>query len=168
MKNNFWRFFGSLPAIAVIYVPLILLLIEFRGLPIADYSLLTFGIGFIALWGGVILIIWSYVVLLKDGGASANLRVPSTRLVKSGPYEVIRNPMAVGVVSVLVGEALYFDAVYVFIWAVIVLAGIIYYVTRVEEYQLANRFGQEYISYKMDVGRWFPKVETVRRLFGRK
>lgn len=168
MNKQFWRFFISLPAMAVIYVPVILLWLEFRRFPLVEFSWLRYGISFILLWGGIILVMWAYLLLLKQGGGEFRYDIPTTKLVKTGPYKFIRNPVALGISAILLGEALYFGSWYVLIWSLIVIEVMAYYITHKEEYKLANQFGQEYVSYKMDTGKWFPKWSALRSLFRRK
>lgn len=158
MKKKWWRFFITIPAAAIIYVPLLLVWLEFHNLPIVNFSWLKYALAFVVLWAGVVLVMWAYIVLIRDGGTTIELQIPTTKLVKNGPYHYIRNPMAVGIALILIGEALYFSSLYILIWSLIVIEVMVYYITHVEEYKLANRFGQEYINYKMDVGKWFPKI----------
>ena len=168
MNKQFWRFFIGIPAAAVIYMPLVLLLLEFHRIPLVEFSWLRFGIAFILLWGGIMLVMWAYLKLTKEGNARFVLRLPTTKLVKDGPYQFIRNPIAVGTSAILLGEAVYFASWYLLIWTLIVIEVMAYHITHVEEYKLANKFGQEYVNYKMDVGRWFPKWNVFRQLFKKK
>lgn len=162
MNKNFWKFFISVPAAAIIYVPFLLLWIEFSGLPRTTASWFSTSAGFALLWGGVVLVMWAYTLLLKQGGGEARMNIPTKKLVREGPYRWVRNPMAIGIGMILLGESLYFSSFYIFIWTLIVIEVMSYYITHVEEYKLANKFGQAYIDYKMEVGKWLPKWSTVR------
>ena len=145
MRKNFWSFFISMPATVLIYMPLILL------------------------WGGVIFCLWAYFSLMREGEAEVkNFRLNSRKLVTEGPYRFVRNPMALGTGAILVGEALYFGSWYIFIWALVVIEVMSYYITHVEEYKLANKFGQSYINYKLDVGKWWPRKIIFKEWLKRK
>ena len=54
MRKNFWSFFISMPATVLIYMPLILLWLEYRQWPLAGFSWWRYGAAFVLLWGGVI------------------------------------------------------------------------------------------------------------------
>ena len=85
---------------------------------------------------------------------------PPRRLVVSGPYCYVRNPMYVGMLIVLIGEALVFPnlrrgmmieaAAFWFIAAMFVLA--------FEEPVLRQMFDGDYEAYRRGVRRWIPRV----------
>lgn len=79
---------------------------------------------------------------------------PPRSLVTSGMYRFTRNPMYVGVVTAIFGQALWFhsrDATYYGIAMVVAfhVAILIY-----EEPRLTRVFGQQYLDYKKTVPRW--------------
>lgn len=78
----------------------------------------------------------------------------ASHLVVGGIYRFTRNPMYLGVCTVLVGWA-------AFLWSVWALLGpvvFVLYITRFqivpEERALATLFGSEYVAYKERVRRW--------------
>ena len=169
MRKNFWSFFISMPATVLIYMPLILLWLEYRQWPLAGFSWWRYGAAFVLLWGGVIFCLWAYFSLMREGEAEVkNFRLNSRKLVTEGPYRFVRNPMALGTGAILAGEALYFGSWYIFIWALVVIEVMSYYITHVEEYKLANKFGQSYINYKLDVGKWCPRKIIFKEWLKRK
>jgi protein-S-isoprenylcysteine O-methyltransferase Ste14 len=82
---------------------------------------------------------------------------PPKTLVVRGLYRYVRNPMYVGVLGVLVGEALLFQSVplltYTAIWYLFVNLFVIFY----EEPTLRAQFGESYEQYRRAVGRWLPR-----------
>lgn len=77
-------------------------------------------------------------------------------LVTTGPFGVIRNPIMAAELAVIWGEALYFSALGVALYALLAtLAGHLV-VTRIEEPELCERFGEEYNAYHLRVPRWLP------------
>ena len=73
-----------------------------------------------------------------------------------GPYKYVRNPMAMGGLTVLAGWGFYQLSVSILLFAV-VMAGLMHlFVVYVEEPKLERRFGQSYLAYKSRVNRWFP------------
>jgi protein-S-isoprenylcysteine O-methyltransferase Ste14 len=82
---------------------------------------------------------------------------PPKRLVVRGLFRYVRNPMYVGALTALLGEALFFGA-----WQIAALAGVAFLSVNVfiifyEEPQLARRFGADYEAYRTRVNRWIPK-----------
>jgi protein-S-isoprenylcysteine O-methyltransferase Ste14 len=82
---------------------------------------------------------------------------PPKTLVIRGLYRYARNPMYLGVLCVLLGEALLFQSVplltYTAVWFLFVNLFVIFY----EEPALRGRFGESYEQYRRAVGRWIPR-----------
>jgi len=94
--------------------------------------------------------------VLVGGGTPAPVDPPSA-MVAVGPYRFVRNPMYVGVVTALVGEALLFRSAVVAVYAAVVWAAFHAFVILVEEPGLRARFGESYQRYLMEVPRWAPR-----------
>jgi protein-S-isoprenylcysteine O-methyltransferase Ste14 len=84
---------------------------------------------------------------------------PPAALVVAGPYRYIRNPMITGVVLMLTGEAVFFNAWPLLAWALIFLVGNMIYFPLFEEPSLVRRFGGSYQRYMARVPRWIPRLE---------
>lgn len=84
------------------------------------------------------------------------------RLVRTALYEYSRNPMYVGVILTVAGEAIAAHSKSVAIYAVSLFLIFHLVVTILEEPHLRRRDGAEYEKYAHDVSRWV----TWRRLFG--
>jgi protein-S-isoprenylcysteine O-methyltransferase Ste14 len=83
---------------------------------------------------------------------------PTERLVVSGLYRYVRNPMYVGVLTVLAGEAiLLWSADLLMDWMICAL-GIHLFVVFYEEPTLMRRHPQDYPRYKDHVPRWLPRL----------
>lgn len=84
---------------------------------------------------------------------------PTRRLITSGIYSYVRNPMITSVLTVLLGETLIFHSIRIFIWFIVFFfLNHIYFVLS-EEPGLVKRFGEEYLEYKRNVPRWIPRVK---------
>jgi protein-S-isoprenylcysteine O-methyltransferase Ste14 len=82
---------------------------------------------------------------------------PTKKLVVRGLYRYVRNPMILGVLIVLLGEALALKSQNILIWAAsFFVINTIYFIVY-EEPDLENRFGDEYREYKKHVSRWLPR-----------
>ena len=78
------------------------------------------------------------------------------RLVVTGLYRYVRNPMYVGALLVLLGEAVFFRSVSGLLYALGWFAIIHFVVLLYEEPYLRHRFGHDYERYVRAVHRWLP------------
>lgn len=78
------------------------------------------------------------------------------RLVVTGLYRYVRNPMYVGVLLVLLAEALFFRSAWFLIYAMAWLLLVHLFVVLHEEPYLTRRFGASYRQYRSAVRRWIP------------
>jgi protein-S-isoprenylcysteine O-methyltransferase Ste14 len=86
-------------------------------------------------------------------GTPAPIDPPKT-LVVGGPYRLTRNPLYVGVVSVLFGEALMVRSLALTEYAAAVFIAFYGFVLIYEEPVLRDKFGAAYIEYCAKVPRW--------------
>jgi protein-S-isoprenylcysteine O-methyltransferase Ste14 len=88
---------------------------------------------------------------------------PTKKLVIKGLYQYVRNPMILGVLIVLLEEALALKSQNILIWAAsFFVINTIYFIVY-EEPDLENRFGDEYREYKRNVSRWLPRRTPYRQ-----
>jgi protein-S-isoprenylcysteine O-methyltransferase Ste14 len=83
---------------------------------------------------------------------------PPEKLVISGVYRRVRNPMITGVVLLLCAESLFFGSLVLAGWTAAVFALNALYIPLVEEPGLVRRFGAPYESYRAHVPRWIPRL----------
>jgi protein-S-isoprenylcysteine O-methyltransferase Ste14 len=108
---------------------------------------------------GLFLIVWAEAALLLFGGATGAPGDPTHRLVTSGPYRWIRNPIYLGGAAVLLGLALARQSPSLLAVAILFVPVMHILITRVEEPRAEGFFGREYIDYKQKVGRWVPRIK---------
>lgn len=94
---------------------------------------------------------WDFVS--KGLGTPLPADAPKVLVVK-GPYRFTRNPMYVGVLAVIFGQALYYGSTSVAIYGCAVLAGFHLFVQFYEEPTLKRLFGSQYEEYCRKVPRW--------------
>jgi len=83
---------------------------------------------------------------------------PTQKLVIRGLYQYVRNPMILGVLTILLGESLCFWSKSILTWAgSFFIINTIYFIIY-EEPDLEERFGEEYREYKRHVSRWIPRL----------
>jgi protein-S-isoprenylcysteine O-methyltransferase Ste14 len=83
-------------------------------------------------------------------------RLDPNVLLRSGPYRYVRNPMALGALTVLAGWGLAQRSVTILLFALCMAALMHVFVAFVEEPKRERRFGQSYRAYKSRVHRWMP------------
>lgn len=89
-------------------------------------------------------------------GTPAPIDAPK-RLVVRGLYRYTRNPMYLGVLSVILGWAVLFGSLPLLGYAALVASCFHAFTVLYEEPHLAREFGAEYEQYCARVGRWLPR-----------
>lgn len=87
---------------------------------------------------------------------------PTERLVVTGAYRIVRNPMYVGVTSAILGQALLFGHETLLLYGLGVAAMFHAFVLLYEEPTLRARYGAEYDRYRENVRRWIPRARPWR------
>ncbi len=81
---------------------------------------------------------------------------PPKELVVRGLYRYVRNPMYVGILSILLGEAFLFASQRLFEYAAVAFLFFFLLVVLYEEPILRQKFGESYRQYCKNVSRWIP------------
>jgi protein-S-isoprenylcysteine O-methyltransferase Ste14 len=84
--------------------------------------------------------------------------VPTEQLVVSGLYRYVRNPMYLGVLIALIGEALLFWSMGMAVYIPLEWLGVDLFVRRYEEPTLIRRHPDDYPRYTRHVRRWRPRL----------
>ena len=87
---------------------------------------------------------------------------PTRHLVVTGLYRHVRNPMYVGVVSVIVGQGLLLGSARVLDYGVLVWLAFSLFVIGYEEPTLRRTFGDEYERFCANIPRWIPRWQPWR------
>lgn len=120
------------------------------GVAVAALGLALICAGF-SMW------LWTVVLFDRVGRGTLATWDPTSRLVVTGPYCHVRNPMISGVAVLLSGEAVFFGSPWIGLWAAIFVTVNHLYFVFAEEPGLERRFGAEYVSYREAVPRWVPR-----------
>jgi protein-S-isoprenylcysteine O-methyltransferase Ste14 len=89
---------------------------------------------------------------------------PPPKLITTGLYAYIRNPMALGALLILEGLGFYYGSLSLIIFFAplpVVLYAL--YIKAVEEPELTLRFGREYLEYKSRVPMFIPRLGRNRK-----
>lgn len=106
--------------------------------------------------GGVLLNAFARFVL--DGIGTPAPIAPTQRLVVTGAYRYVRNPMYLAVTAVIVGQALLLGALWLLVYAVGFVLVTATFVRWYEEPRLAQQFPADYAEYRSHVRGWLPRL----------
>lgn len=150
-----------IPIFMTIALPMIINGREYRWFqrPLLTQSTLHLILGLVVGLAGLILMITSIVWMIRIARSTVMPWDPSKNLVVKGPYRHLRNPMILGVVILLIGEALIFSSIGVAILGVVFFFLNTLYFIYFEEPELEVQFGDEYRQYQANVPRWLPRVK---------
>ena len=90
-------------------------------------------------------------------GTPAPIDAPK-KLVLRGLYRYTRNPMYLGVLTVISAWVVLFQAPGLAVYAAIVATCFHLFILLYEEPHLESLFGSDYSAYKAEVGRWLPRL----------
>ena len=79
------------------------------------------------------------------------------RVVATGPYRWVRNPIYIGALLVVLGEAWLFMSLPLVAYAGAMAVVFHMFVIGYEERRLGRRFGDTYLEYRREVPRWIPR-----------
>lgn len=110
--------------------------------------------GSIIFFIGLIIMIKTILQFAFEGEGTLSPADPTRRLVVRGLYQYSRNPMYIGVMAMLIGEAVFFEGGG--LWLYVLFVGIAFniFILLVEEPRLKRDFEEEYEQYKQKVRRW--------------
>jgi protein-S-isoprenylcysteine O-methyltransferase Ste14 len=84
---------------------------------------------------------------------------PTNKLIISGFYRFVRNPMYVSVIGVIVGEALLFGQMELLAYAALAWLCFHVFVIAYEEPAMRRQFPADYAVYSAAVRRWLPRLK---------
>lgn len=97
------------------------------------------------------------VYLFKSGHVVVSGEQRPTTVVSSGAFRYVRHPLYLG--SILVYLGLTVSTASLFCLALLVVIVVFYnYIAGYEEKLLEVKFGEDYIAYKKNTGKWIPRI----------
>lgn len=113
--------------------------------------------GLVPFLAGLAVILRCFADFVRRGRGTPAIYDPPRRLVIAGLYRYVRNPQYVGVVLVILGEALLTGMAALFGYAALMAVGYHLFVRYYEEPTLGRLFGESYARYQEAVPRWLPR-----------
>lgn len=158
-RRNFVK--ALMPLILYVIIALFILasfwVDRWLALPVFRFTWWGIGLFVLLLLLGFVIDAWIIVTFRRASGTPMPFK-PPPKLITTGIYAHVRNPMAIA--GVLIGEGLGFllgslSLILIFI-PLLTLLGFLY-LKAVEERELELRFGKEYLEYKKRVPMFIPK-----------
>ena len=112
--------------------------------------------GLLPLVVGMLVYLWCVWDFMAARGTPAPIDAPRDLVVK-GLYRYVRNPMYVGILLSIIGEAIFFEAGLLALYAQVVFLVFHTFVILYEEPSLLRLFGKSYECYRRNVSRWIPR-----------
>ncbi len=109
--------------------------------------------GFLIIGFGFVLALWSRSLFLRNS-TTLQLSEKPTSLVTSGPFRLSRNPIYLGMASILLGVAVVQGTLVALVFPALFVTVIGFFIIPGEERKLENLFGEPYREYKKSVRRW--------------
>ena len=127
-----------------------------------------FGVDLTRILGGILIIagapgiVDSFARFALEGLGTPAPIAPPQKLVVTGLYRYVRNPIYIAVVAVIVGQALLFGDRRLLWYGALFWLFFHVWVVMIEEPTLKQTFGTEYESFRNNVPRWIPRLTPWR------
>jgi len=109
---------------------------------------------------GLLLMIWSNLHFIRVKGTPVPFN-PPPKLVTTGPYARVRNPMVTGVFVLLFGLGVLLRSIsLVSIFTPLFILLNVWELKAVEERELERRLGKDYVEYKKRVPMFIPRLKV--------
>ena len=111
---------------------------------------------------GLILVVWSNANFFRAKGTPVPLN-PPPKVVTTGPYAYVRNPMLTGLFLQLFGLGVLLRSISLtFLFTPLFVVINVLEILAVEEPELAKRLGLEYMEYRKRTPMFFPRLKQRR------
>lgn len=146
-------FFVVAPGVVVGWIPWELTRWELGPAPAAVRL-----VGVVLLVLGLPLLVGAFIRFVRDGLGTPAPVAPTEHLVVTGAYRYVRNPMYLGVLASIVGQALLLGQPRLLAYAAVVAVLVVSFVRLYEEPVLRRKFGEEYAEYCRAVPGWWLRL----------
>lgn len=107
---------------------------------------------------GAFILIWCARDFYLSGEGTLTPWEPPKNLVVIGLYRFVRNPMYLGVLTLVLGWSLLFVSPMLVLYLLLLIVSFHLRVIRYEEPRLREQYGDAWEAYRQLVPRWFPKI----------
>ena len=151
-------FFGLFPALLFL-IPTFVLDKWFNWPTFANVTIRVI-VGSVLTVLGVFFLLWTIKAQREIGKGTPMPLMATRKLVVEKPYSYCRNPLAFGLVNFYFGISIFIGSpssvVVVFVFSAIILS----YIKLIEEKELEQRYGDEYVEYKRRTPFIIPRLKS--------
>jgi len=116
----------------------------------------SLGLGWLLIIAGCLIMFWPVISFFHTRGTPVPF-TPPPKLITTGLYACVRNPMLLGMFIFLFGLGVLFGSLsLIFIFTPLFIAINVLYIKAIEEKEMEKKFGKEYLEYKKRVPMFFP------------
>jgi protein-S-isoprenylcysteine O-methyltransferase Ste14 len=115
-------------------------------------------VGRLLVLAGAAVLVHAFVAFAWHGRGTPAPAAPTERLVVTGAYRHVRNPMYVAVLAVVLGQVLLFASWGLFSYVVLIGVAMGLFVHIYEEPTLREAYGPAYDEFCENVPRWLPRL----------
>jgi len=127
-------------------------------LPTFYYGLINPVVGLLFMIVGWLFANWTVKVQFSLGRGTPIPLMATQRLVIKEPYTYCRNPMTLGTALFYIGVAIWLGSISAVGLGLVYPVGILIYIKLIEEKELEERFGPEYLEYKVRTPFLIPRL----------
>ena len=156
MNKNYWTLIAPVIFLTVVYY-LNRVIDNYFNLPKIPFNLNLIAYPLIII--GIIIIFSVFYLFINFGEGTPipkqfTSKFATKKLVTNGIFKYSRNPFAIGMLMTLVGFGFYIKSYSMIFLTIIMFIGGYMFIVYVEEPDMKQRFGLEYLKYKKRVPRW--------------
>jgi protein-S-isoprenylcysteine O-methyltransferase Ste14 len=122
------------------------------------YGIINPVIGLLFIVVGWLFANWTVKIQFSLGKGTPIPLMATQKLVVKGPYTYCRNPMTLGTAIFYLGVAIWLGSISAIGLGLIYPVGILIYIKLIEEGELEERFGSEYLEYKKNTPFLIPSL----------
>jgi protein-S-isoprenylcysteine O-methyltransferase Ste14 len=115
-------------------------------------------VGCVLMAAGLIILLEAFLRFALHGLGTPAPVLPPKRLVVTGTYRYVRNPMYVAVVSLILAQGLIFGDMSIIVYGLFVWFAMNLFVLAYEEPALRRSFPADYAAFSAHVPRWIPRL----------
>ncbi|HUI92759.1 MAG TPA: isoprenylcysteine carboxylmethyltransferase family protein [Chitinivibrionales bacterium] len=107
---------------------------------------------------GAVTVLWCFWEFTFKGRGTPAPVDPPKKLVVTGVYRQVRNPIYLGVLTIFIGYFFWFKSIWLLGYAAAAFVAFHLFITLYKEPKLKKKFGEAYEKYCKSVPRWIPKM----------
>jgi protein-S-isoprenylcysteine O-methyltransferase Ste14 len=115
-------------------------------------------LGALVLAAGALVLLGSFARFALEGQGTPAPVAPTQRLIVTGAYRYVRNPMYLAVAALILGQVLLLGQARLVAYALAFGVAVVAFVRLYEEPTLRRQFGEQYEAYARAVPRWWPRL----------